>query len=98
MEILMHKCHAIDCEVQIAPKLLMCLKHWKMLPKKTQISIWNEYRPGQEVDKKPSFKYLAIQQLAVGEVASQESKEEQAQIAYRKSMEFALLAQEKENW
>lgn len=32
-------------------------------------AVWREYRQGQERDKKPSLRYLAVQQHAIGEVA-----------------------------
>ena len=96
----MHSCHAINCKTEIEPKLFMCYKHWKMVPKKLQISIWNEYRPGQEIDKNPSIRYMAVQQFAVGEVADKEGYEDEAQIAYKSAAKFALLwkqADEKAN-
>ena len=53
-----HYCHAIDCEKEVPPRLLMCAKHWKMVPKNLQSEIWRLYRPGQDRDKNPSFEYL----------------------------------------
>ena len=32
-------------------------------------AIWREYRKGQEIDKKPSLRYLAVTQRAIGEIA-----------------------------
>ena len=31
-----HACHANDCEVSVPPRMLMCLKHWWMVPKEIQ--------------------------------------------------------------
>jgi hypothetical protein len=64
-----HRCHAIGCEIPVEPKLLMCFRHWKMVPKFLQKEIWRWYRPGQEVDKKPSREYMAVQKLAIEAVA-----------------------------
>lgn len=64
-----HTCHAHGCDVPILPRQFMCRKHWFMLRKPMQRAIWREYREGQEVDKNPSLRYLAVQQRAVSEVA-----------------------------
>jgi hypothetical protein len=44
--------------------MLACRKHWFALPAKIRDAIWREYRSGQEIDKKPSLRYLAVRQLA----------------------------------
>ncbi len=44
--------------------MLFCRRHWFALPKKIQDAIWREYRDGQEIDKQPSVRYLAVQRLA----------------------------------
>jgi hypothetical protein len=49
--------------------MFMCKSHWFSLRRPLQSAIWREYRPGQERDKNPSDRYLAVQQLAVAEVA-----------------------------
>jgi hypothetical protein len=82
-----HKCHAVDCEVQVSPRLLMCLKHWRLVRPDVQREAWRLYRPGQEIDKKPSLGYLAIHHIAVACVADREGKkdafQEHAKIAER---------------
>lgn len=47
----------------------MCRKHWYSLRRELRDAIWREYRPGQENDKAPSARYMAVQRRAVGEVA-----------------------------
>lgn len=47
----------------------MCRKHWLSLRSPMRDAIWREYRRGQEVDKRPSARYLAVQQRAIGEIA-----------------------------
>lgn len=59
-----HHCHADGCQKEVPPKMFMCLKHWRMVPKTFQNEIWKYYRPGQEVDKKPSQDYVKATQLA----------------------------------
>lgn len=66
----------------------MCRPHWAMVPNKVRITIWNQYRPGQEVDKRPTLAYLAVQQMSVGMVAEKEGKILDAARCYRKSMAF----------
>lgn len=44
--------------------MFACKPHWFALPQKIRNAIWREYRPGQELDKNPSLRYLAVQQLA----------------------------------
>ena len=60
-----HLCHAHGCRKAVPPKLLMCLKHWKMLPKNFQDDIWATYVPGQEIQKNPTKEYLKAQHRAV---------------------------------
>lgn len=44
--------------------MFACLKHWRMLPKVFQKDILDHYRPGQEIDKKPSQEYLKATERA----------------------------------
>ena len=67
-----HRCHARDCDKEIPPKLLFCLRHWRMLPTRLQIRVRATYRPGQEIDKRPSEAYLVAQREAVEYVAIRE--------------------------
>lgn len=67
-----HTCHAIRCGKTVPPKLLMCARHWRMVPRALQNEIWATYRPGQERDKKPSAAYLEVQQRVVRFVAERE--------------------------
>ena len=69
-----HECHAIECHTPVPPSRLMCLKHWRMVPRAIQKRVWAEYRPGQEVDKQPTTEYLRIMQMAINAVAIREGK------------------------
>lgn len=64
-----HYCHATGCQTQVKPSLLMCKKHWSLVPDEIQKEVWKHYRKGQEVDKKPSEEYLRAQMVAVNHVA-----------------------------
>lgn len=59
-----HTCHAPGCNRLIPPKMFICRGHWFALPNRMRDAIWREYREGQEIDKRPSVRYLAVQQLA----------------------------------
>lgn len=68
-----HKCHAKGCNKSIPPRLLMCLKHWRMVPEALQIRVWATYIPGQENRKDPTDEYLDAHEAAVAAVAAKES-------------------------
>lgn len=40
------------------PKLWGCKTHWFRLPQRLRNLIWQTYRPGQEITKKPSAEYI----------------------------------------
>lgn len=44
--------------------MFTCKAHWVALPRVIRRAIWREYRKGQEVDKRPSARYLAVQTAA----------------------------------
>lgn len=67
-----HLCHALECNIEVPPKMLMCLKHWRMVPRAVQSAVWEHFRPGQEVDKRPSDEYLIVHRCAVLSVAIKE--------------------------
>lgn len=55
-----HTCHWPGCQVQVPPAMWGCKPHWFRLPKALRDQVWAAYRPGQEVDGRPSRDYLAI--------------------------------------
>lgn len=67
-----HICHAYKCNIQIPPKMLMCLKHWRKVPREIQNKIWATYRPGQEIDKIITEEYSDAFDNAVESVARKE--------------------------
>jgi hypothetical protein len=81
-----HTCHAADCDRVVPPRLLMCLKHWRMVPGDIQRMVLVHYNRGQEVRKDPTEAYLAVQALAIAVVAKAEGLKEQAYQAMIRSM------------
>lgn len=69
-----HRCHAIGCEVAIPPRLLMCKRHWFMVPPDIRARVWDEYVPGQEIRKDPTDEYLDVTGEAIRAVAEREGK------------------------
>lgn len=76
-----HKCHAHACEADVPPRMLMCAKHWFSLRKPLRDAVWREYQNGQEISKTPTARYMAVQQLAVAEVAFRPNDETAAATA-----------------
>jgi hypothetical protein len=72
-----HTCHARDCDVAVPPKMLMCKKHWYMLPKAKRDAIWREYTPGQEVRKNPTPEYLKVMRECIDFIDNLETKQRQ---------------------
>lgn len=68
-----HVCHAENCNVPVPPKMMMCRKHWFMVPKPLRDAVWAEYRPGQEITKDPSVEYIDAAFAAVQAVADREA-------------------------
>ncbi len=69
-----HHCHAVDCTQAVPPRMHMCLRHWRMVPKALQNLIWHHYREGQEIDKKPTAEYIATAFVSISTVALAEGK------------------------
>ena len=69
-----HTCHARGCAVPVPSKMLMCRRHWYMVPPDLRRLVWQEYRPGQEIDKGPSESYLHVVHLAIDAVARREGR------------------------
>ena len=70
-----HLCHAEACKVAVPPRLLMCAKHWRIVPHGLKLQVWATYQPGQErLDGTAPVteEYLAAAQDAVDAVAEKE--------------------------
>lgn len=68
-----HTCHARECDRTVPPKMLMCLRHWRMVPRRLQTLIWARYVPGQEITKTPTAAYLEVMKQAIDAVADREA-------------------------
>ncbi len=68
----MHVCHALKCNVPVPPAMLMCRKHWFMVPKSLRDEVWRTYRKGQEIMKDPTGEYLMAMNAAINAVADKE--------------------------
>lgn len=69
-----HECHALNCGMSVPPRLHMCAKHWRMVPKALQDDLWANYRRGQERDMQPSIGYLHAAAACVRAVAEKENQ------------------------
>lgn len=67
-----HVCHANGCDVAVPPKMLMCVKHWWMVPKPLRDRIWATYRLFQEVNRDPTPEYMQAVHAAIDAVARKE--------------------------
>ena len=67
-----HYCHARGCLNEVHPSLLMCSRHWRLVPTHLQREVWRHYRKGQEIDKVPSPSYLHAAADAINHVAKLE--------------------------
>ncbi len=69
-----HTCHADGCGAQVPPAMCMCRRHWFMVPKSLRDRVWATYRPGQEIDKRPSDEYREAAYRAAEAVAQTEGR------------------------
>lgn len=59
-----HECHWPGCDKQVPPAMWGCKEHWFKLPALIRARIWACYRPGQEIDGRPSQLYIEIARQA----------------------------------
>lgn len=67
-----HLCHARGCKVAVEPSRLMCLAHWRMVPRELQQRVWATYVAGQERTKSPSRAWLDAAKAAIQAVWQRE--------------------------
>jgi hypothetical protein len=67
-----HTCHAINCYTPVPPQMLMCKRHWYMVPKSIREAVWANYRVGQCDDKAPSYAWRDAAYDAILSVRKQE--------------------------
>lgn len=66
-----HTCHWPECGRAVPPKMWGCKEHWFRLPKYLRDKIWATYKPGQEITKTPSPKYIAAAKEVQAWIADQ---------------------------
>jgi len=72
-----HTCHAEGCDVHVPPRLLMCAKHWRVVPYGLKVAVLAHYQPGQErLDGTafPTEEYLDAAHEAIEAVAEKEGR------------------------
>ncbi|HEV2185919.1 MAG TPA: hypothetical protein VGR70_01850 [Stellaceae bacterium] len=67
-----HHCHALHCEEEVPPQMLMCRRHWFLVPKPLRQEVWRLYQRGQERTKTPTPEYLEAARRAINAVAARE--------------------------
>lgn len=82
-----HQCHAIGCSKPVAPYLLMCARHWHMVPRRLQLAVWAQYQPSQEITKKPSANYLVAARDAINAIAEIEGRPERLPMPAQEGVE-----------
>lgn len=73
-----HTCHIPECKVRVDPKMLMCLRHWRLVPTNLKVRVWKTYRPGQERDKAVTQEYLDASNAAIRAVQDIERQKKEA--------------------
>jgi hypothetical protein len=68
-----HHCHARGCRTPCEPERLMCLAHWRMVPRDLQREVWRHYRHGQCDDMRPSEAWHKAADAAIRAVFDKES-------------------------
>jgi len=67
-----HRCHAQGCAASVPPEMLMCKRHWFMVPPNIRRAVWSTYRDGQCNDKRPSRAWLSAADAAIAAVYTRE--------------------------
>lgn len=63
-----HHCHARNCKLKVPPEMLMCKRHWFMVPMPIRNRVWKHYRKGQCDDMRPSEEWLEAANDAIAAV------------------------------
>ena len=70
-----HLCHAKGCRTPVAPELLMCKRHWKMVPFVIKRAVNRYYVPGQcDLNPMPSLQWHGAATAAINAVADLEGR------------------------
>lgn len=91
----MNKCAAVGCGAKISPQLLMCRKHWFIVPKSIRDRVWANYVRGQEKRLDATDAYMAAYHEAVAAVARREGYQAEAQAQSSLAEQYEKKAKEK---
>lgn len=83
-----HHCHARNCKTPCPRRMLMCRKHWSMVPRDIQDEVYRTYREGQCDDMRPSQAWHQAADKAILAVAVKEgllTREKADEILERKA-------------
>lgn len=58
----MHACYADGCRLLCIPTMIMCARHWQMVPSEIRLLVWGAYKPGKTLD--PKIVHAAIAAVA----------------------------------
>lgn len=78
---LRHRCHARNCTTPVKPEMLMCLRHWRMVPRDIQRRVWATYM-------RPSEAWHQAADAAIAAVAAKECATPK-QDRWREAMSYA---------
>jgi hypothetical protein len=53
-----HVCHAPECHIEIPRSMLMCKKHWVMVPLPIQKRVYKHFRVEQLRNEKPTIDWM----------------------------------------
>lgn len=66
-------CYANDCHATVSPNLLMCRRHWFMVPARLRAQVWALYREGVSNGNHPTREYVVVINQARDAVAREEA-------------------------
>lgn len=76
-----HKCHAFMCDKPVQPRMLMCKKHWAMVPTNIQVRIKTNFHPDQCSGKiRPSMEWLKASREAINFITKAEGNWEVSEL------------------
>lgn len=72
----MSRCQAVDCITPVKSEMLMCRKHWFMVPSDIRSRVWQAWLDVGRGEAGAWEKHDKVKKLAIEAVKQQESKSE----------------------
>ena len=65
-----HRCEAVSCQHLVQPGFLMCVGHWRQVPKKLQAEVWRTWRAlnHRNAGSEDALRYRKAKQAAIDAV------------------------------